>query len=98
MQMVDIDVEKELKKKSKEALEKMRGGVKNKILELYQKHTELQENSVAAILEGKYRQMKVPQILLEVHSIECVGGTFQIHCYDILSDADMVKILRKIDI
>ena len=52
--------------------------------QIYQRQPALQENSVGEVKRGKFKQQKVPQILLEVLSVETVGNCYLLKCSDIL--------------
>ena len=51
--------------------------------QIFKKFPILQENSVQAIKKGEFKLKKVPDILLEVLSVEQVGNCYQVTCADI---------------
>ena len=63
---------------------RLSGIEKMELGEIYEKFSILQQHSVTAIKQGKFKQAKVPKILLEVLSVENVGNCYQIKCQDIL--------------
>ena len=51
--------------------------------EMHEKFEQLRTNSIQNIKAGKFKQAKVPLLLVEVQSVDQVGNCYRVKCSDV---------------